>query len=237
MKKLIAIILCAGMLLAFAGCNNDTSDQPSGSATPGADTTPAPTAVEPQIIKCEMVIKDYGVIKIDLYAHKAPQTVYNFVYLARQGFYNGIVLHRLVQDTAIYGGVYTEGWKERVPEVGRYTIFGEFSANEFENTLSHGKGVIAMARLSKDMEDGTSKYDTASTEFYICLNTANTIPLNGEYATFGVVTEGMEIFEEIAKLERRGETIKEPPVITLVSIYGPELPEPDFIFHDTNIEG
>ncbi|NLB61357.1 MAG: peptidylprolyl isomerase, partial [Clostridiales bacterium] len=184
MKRILAVILCLAFVLAFTGCNKDTGTDPNASATPGADASPT-GPVEPVIIKCEMVIKDYGVLKIDLYAHKAPQTVYNFVYLAKQGYYNGIIFHKVVDGYSIQAGKYEQGFVARVPAKGPYTIFGEFEQNGFENSLSHGRGVLSMARMAKDTEDGISKYDTGSTEFFICLSTANSLSLNGSFAAFG----------------------------------------------------
>lgn len=133
-----------------------------------------------------MEIEDYGTIKIELYPEYAPNTVANFVNLIENGFYDGLTFHRLVPGFVLQGGD-PDGDGTGGPG---YTIDGEFKANGYtQNTLSHDKGVISMAR--------SMDYDSAGSQFFIVLDDSAKSSLDGMYAGFGRVTEGMEILEEI----------------------------------------
>lgn len=133
-----------------------------------------------------MEIEDYGTIKIELYPEYAPNTVANFVNLIESGFYDGLTFHRLVLGFVLQGGD-PDGDGTGGPG---YTIDGEFKANGYtQNTLSHDKGVISMAR--------SMDYDSAGSQFFIVLDDSAKSSLDGMYAGFGRVTEGMEILEEI----------------------------------------
>ena len=133
-----------------------------------------------------MEIEDYGTIKIELYPEYAPNTVANFVNLIESGFYDGLTFHRLVPGFVLQGGD-PDGDGTGGPG---YTIDGEFKANGYtKNTLSHDKGVISMAR--------SMDYDSAGSQFFIVLDDSAKSSLDGMYAGFGRVTEGMEILEEI----------------------------------------
>lgn len=133
----------------------------------------------------EINVKAYGVIKVELDADTAPITVTNFVKLAKEGFYDGLTFHRIISGFMIQGGDPlgngTGGSEE--------TIKGEFAQNGVENSLSHTRGTISMAR-SQDM-------DSASSQFFI-VHEDNTF-LDGQYAAFGQVTEGMEIVDKICE--------------------------------------
>lgn len=133
----------------------------------------------------EIVVKDYGTIKVELDADSAPLTVTNFVKLAQEGFYDGLTFHRIMDGFMMQGGDPlgngTGGSQE--------TIKGEFSSNGVDNSLSHTKGAISMARSSNP--------DSASSQFFI-VETDSTF-LDGEYAVFGYVTEGIEIVEKICE--------------------------------------
>ena len=133
-----------------------------------------------------MEIEDYGTIKIELYPEYAPNTVANFVNLIESGFYDGLTFHRLVPGFVLQGGD-PDGDGTGGPG---YTIDGEFKANGYtKNTLSHDKGVISMAR--------SMDYDSAGSQFFIVLDDSAKSSLDGMYAGFGRVTEGMEILEGI----------------------------------------
>ena len=126
-----------------------------------------------------------GIIKIELYADKAPKTVANFEKLVKEGFYDGLIFHRVISGFMIQGGdpegTGCGGSKE--------TIVGEFVQNGFTaNDLSHTRGVISMAR--------TSFPNSASSQFFIVHEDATF--LDGQYAAFGKVTEGMDVVDEIA---------------------------------------
>ncbi len=129
-------------------------------------------------------VKDYGTIKVELDADAAPITVTNFIKLAKSGFYNKLTFHRVVKGFVIQGGDPLGDGRGGSDE----KIKGEFSANGIDNPISHTRGTISMARSSMD-------YDGASSQFFIVQEDA--LQLDGEYAGFGHVTEGMEIVDQI----------------------------------------
>ena len=129
-------------------------------------------------------LENGGVIVAELYPDIAPNTVANFIDLANSGFYDGLIFHRVIAGFMIQGGDPT-GTGMGGPG---YTIKGEFDANGFENSLSHTRGVLSMAR--------TSKPDTAGSQFFIMH--ADAPYLDGRYAAFGQVTEGIEYVDAIA---------------------------------------
>lgn len=131
-----------------------------------------------------MTIKDFGEVKIELYGDIAPVTVANFVKLIKKGFYDGLTFHRVIQDYMIQGGDPNGDGSGN----SATRIYGEFKNNGFENSLKHEKGVVSMAR-SRD-------YNSASCQFFIMLGDESR--LNGDYATFGKVVEGMDIIEAVA---------------------------------------
>lgn len=167
MKKIFTSILVLFSLLILSGCSNNEKD---------IEKNPLVT----------MEIEDYGTIKIELYPEYAPNTVANFVSLIENGFYDGLTFHRLVPGFVLQGGD-PDGDGTGGPG---YTIDGEFKANGYtKNTLSHDKGVISMAR--------SMDYDSAGSQFFIVLDDSAKSSLDGMYAGFGRVTEGMETLEEI----------------------------------------
>ena len=135
----------------------------------------------------EMNIENYGIIKAELYPEFAPKTVENFLNLVDQGFYNGLIFHRVIHNFMIQGGDPTGtgmgGAEKNIP--------GEFMSNGFKNPLKHAKGVLSMAR--------SQNYNSASSQFFICQ--ADCFYLDGEYAAFGKVTEGLDIVDLIAKTD------------------------------------
>lgn len=137
------------------------------------------------IVQAEITVKDKGVIKLELDADVAPITVTNFVKLANDKFYDGLTFHRVIEGFMIQGGDPSANGMGGADN----TIKGEFSKNGVKNDISHKRGVISMAR-SKDM-------DSASSQFFIVHQ--DSLFLDGEYAGFGHVTEGMEIVDEIAE--------------------------------------
>lgn len=132
----------------------------------------------------KITIKSMGDIKIVLDYKNAPNTCANFVELARKGFYNGLTFHRVIKGFMIQGGC-PIGNGTGGPS---YTIKGEFIANGFNNTLSHTRGVISMARAYDK--------DSAGSQFFIMHKDG--AYLDGQYAAFGKVIEGMEIVDQIA---------------------------------------
>jgi len=129
-----------------------------------------------------------NIIKAELYPEVAPNTVNNFMSLINKGFYNGLVFHRVIPGFMIQGGC-PEGTGVGGPG---YSIKGEFSSNKFKNDLKHSTGVLSMARSNDS--------DSAGSQFFLMV--ANSPHLDGSYAGFGKVIEGMEHALEIAKVER-----------------------------------
>lgn len=183
MKKTIsiaALILSLIMLLSScAGNNNEESTKPTEEPV----ATPNPELVK-NTINATIELEDGSEISLELYPDLAPETVENFVELAEDGFYDGTIFHRVIENFMIQGG----GYDENLNEKKTASITGEFAENGFENSLSHGRGVISMAR--------TTDPDSASSQFFIVQK--NSTYLDGKYAAFGRVTEGMEVVDEIA---------------------------------------
>ena len=133
----------------------------------------------------DIVVKDYGTITVELDAEAAPKTVENFVSLAESGFYDGLTFHRIMDGFMIQGGDPNGDGTGGSGE----TITGEFSANGYDNPLSHTRGTISMAR--------SSDYDSARSQFFIMQE--DTTSLDGQYAAFGHVTSGMEVVDAICE--------------------------------------
>ena len=133
-------------------------------------------------------------IHLELYPDIAPNTVANFVELAQSGFYDGVIFHRVIPGFMIQGGD-PQGTGQGGPG---FTIKGEFTANNFNNNLSHTRGVISMARRGSGAGGNNQGYDTAGSQFFIMH--ADYPSLDGQYAAFGRVTdeESMTVVNEIA---------------------------------------
>lgn len=132
-----------------------------------------------------ITMKDGGVMKLELYPDVAPITVNNFVELTQKGFYNGLIFHRVIKGFMIQGGD-PEGTGCGGPG---YSIKGEFAHNGVENNLKHTEGVISMARSMMP--------DSAGSQFFIMHK--NSPHLDGEYAAFGKIIEGMDVVNKIAE--------------------------------------
>ena len=191
MKKIgILVILCLALLLSACGGQTPAATQTTAEtpvAEPAAESSAdgglAPD--DPGLRHVEITVRDYGVIKLELNEKVAPITVANFVKLAQDGFYDGLTFHRIMDGFMIQGGDPngngTGGSEENV--------IGEFASNGHENPISHVKGVISMARANDP--------DSASSQFFITV--ADSTFLDGSYAAFGRVTDGMDVAEKIAK--------------------------------------
>lgn len=176
MKKLAGVLLLAVMMAVMTGCGS-VSEGEKVSKSDGSNLAGKHHA--------EIAVKDFGTIKVELDADTAPISVTNFVKLAEDGFYDGLTFHRIISGFMIQGGDPKgdgTGGSEK-------TIKGEFSQNGVENKISHKRGVISMAR-SQDP-------DSASSQFFIMHQDG--VYLDGQYAAFGQVTEGMEIVDKICK--------------------------------------
>ena len=168
------------------------------------------------IVTIEMA--DGGIIKAELYPDVAPQSVYNFVSLINKGFYDGLIFHRVIKGFMIQGGD-PKGNGTGGPG---YHIKGEFKSNLFQNKLHHGPGVLSMARAYAP--------NSAGSQFFIMHKDAP--HLDGDYAAFGKVIEGMDVVNRIAEC-RTGVNDKplEPQVMKKVTVetFGVEYPEPKHV--------
>lgn len=191
MKKIAKIVslLTASMLFVLAaGCAGGKDGKNEASPSPSPSNNVAQVAdpyADPVHITIEMA--DGGLIKAELYPNLAPKTVANFTKLVKEKFYNGLIFHRVIPGFMIQGGGYDENLKSKETD----PIQGEFTANGFENKLSHTRGVLSMAR--------TNDPNSASSQFFIMHK--DNRGLDGNYAAFGKVTEGLEVVDAIAETE------------------------------------
>ena len=161
-------------------------------------------------------IKGRGVIKAELYPEIAPNTVNNFLSLVNKGFYNGLIFHRVINGFMIQGGD-PEGTGMGGPD---YSIKGEFKINGFQNDLKHTAGVLSMARSMMP--------DSAGSQFFIMHK--DSPHLDGQYAAFGKVVEGMEIVNAIAETatDYSDRPLEEQVMETVTAeTFGVEYPEPE----------
>ena len=195
MKKICLSLMLAALMLAgilLTGCSGNKES--SGDIGELGETV---------MVQIEMM--NGGIIKLELYPEAAPITVENFVKLVKDGFYDGLIFHRVIKDFMIQGGdpegTGMGGAKDKIK--------GEFSVNGWQNPISHLRGVISMAR--------SRAYDSASSQFFICH--ADSTFLDGQYAAFGKVTEGMEVVDEIAGVSTdKNDRPREDVVIKSISV-------------------
>lgn len=210
MFKKKKIFLCLMLLLCMlsTACtskkdNNEVNSNAQSSTSDNANVELVATN------HVEIDVKDYGVIKIELYGDIAPITVNNFVKLCNDGFYDGLTFHRIISGFMIQGGDPkgdgTGGSEEK--------ITGEFANNGIDNPINHTRGVISMARSMAN--------DSASSQFFIMHE--DSPHLDGSYAAFGKVTDGMEIVDKICedtKVEDSNGTVakENQPVINTIKV-------------------
>ena len=133
-------------------------------------------------------VRDFGTMTAELYPEKAPKTVANFIKLADEGFFSGLIFHRVIKGFMIQGGGYTEDMSDTDAEA----IKGEFKANGFmQNDLKHTRGVLSMAR--------TSDPNSASSQFFVMHQDAP--HLDAQYAGFGKLTDGFDVLDAIASVK------------------------------------
>ena len=209
MKFIISAALAVLLALGLTACGG-AAQQPASDAPTQQETvrTPEP-AQSAGIHHAELDIQDYGTITLELDGDAAPITVQNFMDLAEAGFYDGLTFHRIISGFMMQGGD-PNGNGTGGSET---TIQGEFSANGVDNPLSHTRGAISMAR--------SQAYDSASSQFFICH--ADSTYLDGQYACFGYVTEGMDVVDAVCEAAQPTDgngTIppEDQPVITAVRI-------------------
>ena len=166
--------------------------------------------------KVTIEMENGGVMTLELYEDKAPITTENFIKLAKEGFYDGLIFHRVIKGFMIQGGC-PDGNGTGGPD---YSIKGEFSGNGFKNDLKHTAGVISMARSMMP--------DSAGSQFFIMHKDAP--HLDGQYAAFGKVLEGMDVVDKIAatKTDGNDRPLTEQKIASIrVDTKGEEYPEPD----------
>ena len=241
LRTFLAFTLALVMAFSFTACNDESTSSLKDTTITAAssdmeksdkNSSEANINSSEDLVRAEIVIKKYGTIKLDLYADEAPVTVANFVKLAKDGFYDGLTFHRIMEDFMMQGGDPKgdgTGGSER-------EIKGEFAANGHANNISHIRGTISMARsgsqyesyytagyeLSADqVSDVKRAFNSGSSQFFICH--ADSLFLDGNYAAFGRVTDGMDIVDKIctesAPIDNNGTIPAEKqPVIETVKI-------------------
>jgi len=186
MKKIITLLLSMTML-TLGLCSCGAKDEAKSTETPISTEAPAEsdsTDLYANKIGFTITMEDGGIMKGELYPDVAPITVDNFVKLCEDNFYEGLIFHRVIPGFMIQGGGFDEEMKPKEAK----SIKGEFAANGVKNDLKHTRGVISMAR--------TNVPDSASSQFFIMHKDYPS--LDGQYAAFGKVTEGLEIIDKIA---------------------------------------
>lgn len=183
MKKTIRIIaLALALLFVFGACSGAKDNTDSGDASVNSGVT--------EHKKVKFTMENGGEFVIELYPEYAPQTVDNFVKLVSEGFYDGLTFHRVIEGFMAQGGDPDGDGTGGSPD----KIYGEFASNGYkDNKLSHTRGVVSMARRGDSM-------NSASSQFFICY--ADATYLDGDYAAFGVVVEGMEAVDAFLGVER-----------------------------------
>lgn len=216
-KGMLYIIGTVLLAIVITGCGAESEskadEQDSGSSSKQDSEQATPEGEKP-IVTITMENDDQ--IKVELYPEIAPNTVANFISLAEKGFYDGLIFHRVIPGFMIQGGD-PEGNGTGGPG---YAIKGEFSSNDFKNDLKHERGVISMARSSDP--------DSAGSQFFIMVE--DSPQLNGEYAAFGKVIEGMETADEIVAVERdaQDKPLEEQKMKTVeVDTKGQDYAEPE----------
>jgi peptidyl-prolyl cis-trans isomerase B (cyclophilin B) len=205
MKKTICLLLAVLCMIPLAACKAENKEKKNPVVT--------------------ITMQDGGVIKLELYPDKAPNTVKNFVSLASKGYYDGLTFHRIIDGFMIQGGD-PEGTGRGGPG---YMIKGEFAVNGFkQNDLKHTKGVLSMARA------GDPYYDSAGSQFFIMVGDAP--HLDGSYAAFGRVMDdkSIEVCMNLAKVKVGGvndDTPEDPPKIKTIAVdtFGEKYGEPETI--------
>lgn len=219
-RGLLLIVGCLIFVIALTGCgaqsDNETKEKEPESQTKQDSEQDKSSAQENPVVTITM--ENDEKIKIALYPEIAPNTVNNFISLVKKGFYDGLIFHRVIPDFMIQGGD-PKGNGTGGPG---YSIKGEFSSNGFENDLKHERGVISMARSSAP--------DSAGSQFFIMVNESTS--LDGDYAAFGKVVEGMEVVDAIVSVERDDvdKPLEEQKMKTVkVDTNGHDYSKPDII--------
>ena len=216
MKRHILLLCIMTLLIAGCASASNTKDDP-----PAHEPASAQRSLEEltsDAVQATIAMEDGGVIVLELFPDLAPQSVRNFVYLARDGYYDGKKFHRIMKNFMIQGGD-PRGTGTGGPG---YAISGEFEENGFANGLKHTRGVLSMAR--------SNDYDSAGSQFFIMHG--DNPGLDGKYAAFGRVVSGMDVVDRLADTPNSGPNgavaEENKPIIRTITINDDrELPEPD----------
>ena len=206
LRRIFPIILLTAMsAVIFTGCKGSKDESINNRETTAGDTTQYLSGK----VNIEIQVASYGTIEATLDADVAPITATNFVNLAKSGFYDGLTFHRIISGFMIQGG----DPKHNGTGGADTKIKGEFAKNGVENTISHKRGTISMAR--------SSSYDSASSQFFIMHEDRTN--LDGQYAAFGTVTSGMDVVDAICNsvkpVDDNGTVpYEKQPVITTIKV-------------------
>ncbi len=215
LNVLLAVVMFTALIaVLFIGCDFSGNNAPDNNMTENETDKGEDNTMQNPIVTIEM--ENGKLIKAELFPEKAPNTVNNFVSLVKGGFYDGLIFHRVISGFMIQGGdpagVGTGG--------PGYHIKGEFALNGFkQNDIKHERGVLSMARAMAP--------DSAGSQFFIMHQ--NSSHLDGQYAAFGKVTEGIEVVDEIASVKTDwNDKPKTPQTMKRVTVetFGVEYPEP-----------
>lgn len=210
MKKTIMVIMLITLSLALWGCSSDNNDE-----RVIKDSGEVQSEKNPQVT---IIMENSEEIVLELYPETAPNTVYNFLSLVDDRFYDGLTFHRVIPGFMIQGG---DPHGDGTGGPG-YSIKGEFESNGIENNIKHDQGVISMARSTDP--------DSAGSQFFIMHDAAPN--LDGDYAAFGKVIEGMDVVDAIAKTDTNTQDKPlEPQIIKRITsdLNDKTYPKPEII--------
>lgn len=190
--KLIMTLMVTSSL--FVGCSSLATDKTETGVEVERVEVP-----QDKLPVATIIVKDFGTIEAELYPNIAPNTVNNFIELANSGFYDGLTFHRIIKDFMIQGGD-PNGVGNGGPG---YSIKGEFTKNGFNNDLKHEEGVLSMAR--------SQSFDSAGSQFFIVTKASS--HLDGQYASFGKVTSGLDVLHNIEDVKTGAQDKPVEPVV------------------------
>ncbi|WP_088103625.1 peptidylprolyl isomerase [Halalkalibacter urbisdiaboli] len=210
-----SVFIFIAMLLPLVACGTQSENEQVGEQqNPTSEQTDFPSSDENPIVTITM--ENGGEIVLELFPEVAPNTVANFISLVEKGFYDNLIFHRVIPEFMIQGGD-PSGNGTGGPG---YSIKGEFTSNGFENWLTHERGVLSMARSMSP--------DSAGSQFFIMVE--GSPHLDGEYAAFGRVVEGMDVVDAIVSVERdsQDKPLEDQRIDTVtVDTKGIDYPEPE----------
>lgn len=208
--RILCLIIAALALIALTACGNTDNNQTTSNTKSEPTLTPnqTKTQAEPVSVSGELsqgsckvlfTMSDGQTFTVQCEPEYAPETVENFLQLVKSGFYDGLTFHRILDNFVAQGGDPSGNGTGGSPN----KIHGEFASNGFtQNTLKHNRGSVAMARSNDP--------DSASSQFYICYQELPS--LDGKYAVFGEVTDGMEVIDGFLSIERDSSGMPSTPI-------------------------